>query len=272
MLTLAQAIQRWAEAHAEQEARARSVRAWNAGACIRRNWYGEHGYEPLPTDGRMALVRDLGQRIEDSVVAIAAVATALEDAPGFRRATFAADSRELEAIGTVVPDFYIAGDPYGYPGEELWGDVKSVAPYRYEQLAAGEPVEHEHAAQGECYCRATPSPAGILLYYDKATSAILERVHVSSDETWARVLADAAGARGEVLPARPYDLTCQGCAGTGRTQHHPPRAHAPCGGTGKVDHLQYPCSYCPYRADCWGWLEEVEDGGKVRLRPVEVTR
>lgn len=296
MLTLAQAINAWAEREAQAAVKARGVRAWNAGSCVRQNFYGEHGYEPLAMEARGHLVVDLGRRIEDALCYYADQAARIPEAPRFRRANDR-DWVEMPGRGKVRGDGFVSGEPYGYPGTELWWDAKSMAEFAFDMIE-DIGLGHDKQAQGEVYCRAYRKPAGVFTAYHRDTSRLFEVVWKSSDEVWARLESEREVAQGDELPPRP-DFPClcrqrcpvhggkprEGACGCGKTNHKPPRVHEACAGTGYalkggklppgVTFLpSFPCQSCSYRLDCWGTLEEVETKGwqgeaKTRLRPCE---
>lgn len=280
MKTLLQAIEEHHSRQALAQVKAKGVRAWNAGSCVRALWYGEHGFDPLPNDAGSAMRLDLGRRIEDAVCYYADLASKIPGAPRFRRATVD-DTHDMMGRGNVRPDGYVQGDPYGFPDETLWVDVKSMSEYPFDR-ATTEGVDYYLKAQFEVYCHVPPGyPAGVVVCYHKDTSRMFELVYRSDSEVWRRCLVDLETAKGSIMPGRP-DVVCS-CGGTGKTKHKQPRIHEACSGTGyalKGGELpkglsfipNFPCGTCSYRLDCWGALEEVrykdawgED--KTRLRP-----
>jgi len=260
---LAEAIHRWSEARALDDAKPGGVRAYNAGRCVRELWYGEHGYQPLPRDGRSVLVFDLGTRIEAAVLWILEA----ELGADFRRAT-RDDRVRLEPLGNVCADGFVRVDGKWRPV-----DVKSAAPMGFERAEVGD-LDGVYLAQGECYCRAYDADVCTFLFYDKATSQLAEIEVERDDERWARILADVRAARAGACPDRPYALEelCSGCDGTGKTPKRG-QAHKACNGTGRLEGgpfiPTFPCNYCSFRDECWGELVEVECNGKRRLRPAK---
>jgi hypothetical protein len=279
VLTLRESIIKWAQKKAEAQARARSVRAYNAGSCVRKLWYGEHGFVPQGHDWKAVMRMDLGDILEQRLATISEYANQdVVDAIVFKRAT-SSDDTFLDGVGQIRVDGFVSGEPYGFTGT-IWVDWKTMSSYPFERADAGD-VGYQYQAQGECYCRGYEMPGGVFLCYHKDTSEMCEVRYHQDDAIWAKVLTTTKVAReSESSPQRP-DMPCS-CE-KGMTRHAKPRPHEMCGGTGfllKDGELpkgvpfipNFPCGMCEYRLDCWGSLEEVETKdwkgeAKSRLRP-----
>lgn len=215
------------------------IYASNAGDCTRALWYRVHGYQPIPmradVSGPLGVLA-FGHAIE-SFVADYLVALQI----GFRRSTLD-DKRHLEPIGTVWPDGIWARENHA----DIPVDIKSLSDYAFQRAAAGD-ISAKYRAQLEAEARAWQVPMALLVGYSKATSELCEVPVYRDEEHWARVCASVTAARADAQPERPDE----------------------CQQLDKDGALRFPCSYCGYRDECWGELEETKPDwrGKTKLRP-----
>lgn len=241
------------KAAAEREQSSR-IGAHNVGTCPRKLWYTVHGYKGEPLGGRALAVFDLGNRVEDAIMAF------LEQAEvAHIRAARKQDAVYVEELGgRVVPDFLFEVD-----GETIVGEVKSMSDFAFARAERGE-VDEQYLCQVEVYMRAFNTQRGLLVAYRKETSHLAEVLVERDDARWERIKANVAQACADTPPERPYTLAidCEDCGGSGKT---PAKglAHKACNGTGRIPYgpiiPRFPCGYCQYREECWGALEMVMD-------------
>jgi hypothetical protein len=210
------------------------------------------------------MVFDLGDRVEDAVIEylIAAGVPLI-------RTNEARDTVEIAEVGLRVrADAFIEVE-----GEHLIVEVKSMSNFGFERAERGE-LDESYLIQGECYMRAYGTQKCIFVCYRKETSHLCEVLTSRDEERWEKIKSNVAVARGDEIPPRPYELDayCKGCQGTGKT---PAKGlpHKACDGTGQIPGGPFlpvfPCGYCPFKVQCWGELEFVENDGKPRWRVAE---
>jgi len=270
-----------------KERRPPRIGAWNIGRCVRALWYGEHGYPAEEFQARALMVFDLGDRVEDAILAFLEAAKI----PNIRTN----ESRDLvhmpELGCRVRADFFFQWDlgtslwaerelgemiyvpsdeRLPKPGDIVVGEIKSMSDYAFARAQRGD-IDSAYLAQVECYMRAYNCRHALIIAYRKETSHLAEILIGRDDARWAVCIENAMQARAKEPPARPFALEerCEDCEGTGLTAVRK-SPHKACVGTGKIPGGPYipnfPCGYCAFKKPCWGSLELTFRNGHPRWR------
>jgi len=277
----------------KQRQRPNKLGAWNAGQCVRKLWYGEHGYMPEPFDARTMMVFDLGDRVEDAIEHWLTEAR-IENI----RANESRDLVTLPELGCRVRcDFFFQCDiepiwgsenmvmvpgsePPPQPGELLVLEVKSMSDFAFDRATRGY-IDPAYRAQVECYMRAYGTRHALVLAYRKETSHVVEVLVSRDNAVWGACIESARTARGGVLPPRPYRLeaACSGAATGACVEGRTPKTgkpHKNCGGSGQEPGgpflVNFPCGFCGVKTECWSDVGELEIAfrdGKPRWRVKE---
>jgi len=234
-------------ANAVEPNSARKISAWNAGMCVRRLWYGEHGVEPTDTESAFGVIRRfLGEQIEQLLVTALDITglsfpgeqlEAPSPFPSGRRIytdlNLVLDERILSAatcpkrmriwdapqVSVVLPNEYKPVVESAVP-LVVPADVKSLGQFQFERLLAGEFSDYE--GQLEVYMRAKGVPLSIVIGCHRDSSKIVFGIIASDESRWEKIKGNISVALADELPGRPYE-----------------------------EEQNYPCGYCPYRSLCW---------------------
>jgi hypothetical protein len=234
-------------ANAVEPSSARRISAWNAGMCVRRLWYGEHGVEPTDAESSFGVIRRfLGEQIEQLLVTALDITGLSLPGEQLEAPSPFPSGRRIYTDLNLVLDERILGSATGPKRMRIWdapqvsvvlhtahkpavesavpivvpADVKSIGQFQFERLLAGDFSDYED--QLEVYMRAKGVPLSIVIGCHRDSSKIIFGIIPSTDARWEKIKGNISVAMADELPERPYEKK-----------------------------ENYPCGYCPYRSLCW---------------------